>query len=62
MEQRGVLLKKVFEDKGVDLRATDNKYHCQIKSGKKSAFRKWSAAAVDLLEKVREDNDYSVQL
>lgn len=57
------LLKQIKAEKGVDLKADDNKYHCRIKTGKsnKSATRKWSDEAVALLKKVRDGKDYNVE-
>lgn len=58
------LLQKIKNDKGVDIRATDNQYHCAVKVGKKdtSLARKYSEALVVLLEKVREGKVYQVKL
>jgi hypothetical protein len=56
------LFTKILEDKGVNLRATDNRYHCRIKTGNSSATRKWSQQAVDLLLKVHNDGDYKIDL
>lgn len=58
------LIRKIKAEKGVDLRSSDNMYHCQIKTGpgKNSKVRKWSLATVDLLEKVRDGKDYELTL
>jgi hypothetical protein len=56
------LLDRIFKEKGVDLRKTDNKYHCKIKTGNKSSARKWSDAAVELLQKVRDGEGYRLDL
>ncbi len=62
--QADKLLKKIIEDTGVNLRETDNRYHCKIKTGKKekSATRKWSQEAVDLLKQVRDGQAYQLDL
>ncbi len=44
------MINQIKEDTGIDLRSTDNAYHCQIKTGIKSKSRKWSHAAVTLFE------------
>lgn len=58
------LLKKIKQEKQVDLKATDNRYHCAVKVGKKdsSVSRKWSSAAVELLKDVRDGKPYKLQL
>lgn len=58
------LVKQIIEEKGVDLRSTDNSYHCQLKTGpgKNSKVRKWSLRSVDLLQRVMDGNDYEVEL
>lgn len=58
------LLQKVKDDSGTDLKATDNAYHCAVKVGKKdtSISRKYSDAAVSLLEKIRDGNPYTIKL
>ncbi|MGE7417296.1 hypothetical protein [Methylobacterium tarhaniae] len=57
-------LEKINNETGVDLRATDNKYHCKIKTGKKDSSKtgKWSVAAIDLLKKVIDGRDYNVDI
>lgn len=58
------LINKVKLDSGVDLRSSDNRYHCRIKTGTKasSMARKWSHDAVTLLKKVHNGEDYEVVL
>lgn len=58
------LLQKIRDEKGVDIKATDNSYHCAVKVGKKdtSISRKYSDAVVALLEKVRDGKSYNVKL
>jgi len=50
--------------KGVDLRSTDNKYHCKIKTGTKaSSFsRKWSHNAVALFKSHMDGDDYEITI
>ncbi|SFO44975.1 SIR2 family protein [Sphingomonas sp. OK281] len=54
------VIKKVKQEKGVDLRSSDNRYHERIKTGKKSAVRKWSHEAVHLFSTVLAGKDYDV--
>lgn len=56
------ILNRIKEDKGVDLRSTDNRYHCKIRTGVKetSAARKWSHEAVDLLKRVASGDTYEL--
>lgn len=58
------LLNKIKADTGVDIRSTDNRYHCRIKTGNKetSASRKWSHEVVDLLRRVRDGSEYEIAL
>jgi hypothetical protein len=56
------LIKKIRDEKGVDLKSSDNKFHCRIKTGKgnNSATRKWSDESISLFRKVKDDEDYSL--
>lgn len=58
------LINQIKEDKKIDIRSTDNKYHCQIKTGAsiKSRTRKWSYEALTLCERVRDGKDYTVSI
>ncbi|MBC8719182.1 SIR2 family protein [Ochrobactrum sp. Marseille-Q0166] len=55
------LIKRIKFDTGVDLRASDNCYHERIKTGKKSATRKWSHEAVDLFRNVMAGKPYKLR-
>ncbi len=56
------LIHKIKVEKGCDLRSSDNRYHCRIKTGTKatSMARKWSHDAVNLFKKVTAGEDYDV--
>jgi hypothetical protein len=54
------VIKKVKTEKGVDLRASDGRYHERIKTGKKSAVRKWSHEAVALFAQILSGKSYDV--
>ncbi len=56
------LLDKVKRVKGADIKTTDNKYHITIKAGAVMTTHKYSQETVDLLELVRDDNDYEVNI
>jgi hypothetical protein len=53
------LLNKVCQDKGVDIKKSDNDYHCTVKIGRKSSAQMYSDDAIDLLKKVRDGEEYS---
>lgn len=57
------LIKQIMDVKGINLRASDNRYHERIKTGKSasSAVRKWSHEAVDLFKAVADGKDYTVK-
>lgn len=55
------LLQRIKDEKGVDIKVSDNRYHIANKHGK-SVFHKYSESAVDLLEKVKSDEEYTVFL
>ena len=63
-QQLNKLIHKVKEEKNIDLRSTDNLYHCKIKTGVKatSVARKWSHQAVDLFKKVLDGEEYDLML
>ena len=56
------LIKKIQAEKGVDIKRTDNRYHIAIKTGRKTINRKYSDEAIDLLKKVRDGQEYEVNL
>lgn len=54
------LLYILLQDSGFDLKATDNKYHIAVPMGKKAINHRYSEAAVDLLRKVRDGEQYEL--
>jgi len=54
------LIKRVERDRGVNLRASDNGYHERIKTGKKSAVRKWSHKALSLFQTMLASDKYEL--
>lgn len=55
------VIKKIAADTGNNLRDSDNCYHERIKTGKRSATRKWSHEAVDLFRKVLAGKPYKLR-
>ncbi|WP_018236505.1 hypothetical protein [Ensifer sp. BR816] len=58
------LLNRIKDEKGIDLRSSDNRYHCKIKTGNKasSMARKWSHEGAALLKQVQDGDEYEVSL
>ena len=58
------LVNRAKDETGIDLRSSDNSYHCQIKTGpgKNSKVRKWSLKSVDLLQKIKANEEYVIEL
>ncbi|CAH0168036.1 hypothetical protein ROS9278_01124 [Roseomonas sp. CECT 9278] len=58
------IIRKIRDEKGVDLRRSDNVYHERIKTGKKesSAVRKWSHEAVDLFRDIISGKAYKLRI
>ncbi len=54
------LIEKVNKEKGVNIVAADNQYHCLVKTGDKSRTSKYSKEALRLLEKVRDGKEYAI--
>lgn len=59
--QANQLLDRVKNESGINLKQTDNAYHIAILAGKTLPIHKYSQAAVDLLQKVRDGEDYKVE-
>ena len=55
------LCRKIKEDKGVDIKASDNRYHRSEKINK-SVFHKYSDDALTLLKKVQADEEYELDM
>ncbi|MEE3808246.1 SIR2 family protein [Lysinibacillus fusiformis] len=56
------LIYRIKKSKGIDIKATDNKYHVFIKAGRTSGNRKYSHAALKLLADVRDQKEYQVEM
>lgn len=57
-----LLVDKIEEETGYDIKATDNKYHIKVMTGVKSSTRKYSKQCLDLLILVRDGKPYNVNL
>jgi hypothetical protein len=55
------LMEKVKEEKGVDIKSFDNKYHIKIQL-RSSSHHKYSDSFFELLKKVRDGEDYVVDI
>lgn len=55
------LLARIKLEKGINIKASDNRYHVTIKIGK-SEMNKYSHEAVKLLSEVRDNKEYSVDV
>jgi hypothetical protein len=56
------LILKIAEEKGINLKESDNKYHTSIKTGTDTVTRKYSQDFVDLIIKVKNDEYYEIQI
>lgn len=58
------LFNAIKEKHGVDVKTSDNRYHCAVKTGKakSSVTHKYSDEAIALLKKVRDGSQYEVKL
>ncbi|MCI9880708.1 MULTISPECIES: SIR2 family NAD-dependent protein deacylase [Methylobacterium] len=56
------MILQIKKETGVDIKASDNKYHCRVKTGKKSYTPKYSHLAVDLIKKVHAHQKYECTL
>lgn len=56
------LIERINKEKGVNICASDNQYHCSVKTGDKSRTGKYSKEAVALLAKVMKGEEYEVNI
>jgi len=59
--QANQLIAKIENEKGFNIKESDNKYHIAIKAGQVLQTHKYSQSAIDLLSLVMSGNDYEVQ-
>jgi hypothetical protein len=58
--QANQLIDQIKSQDGVNIKAADNRYHIAILAGNTMQAHKYSQAAVDLLKKVRDGEDYEL--
>ncbi len=58
--QANQLIDQIKSQTGVNIKATDNRYHIAILAGNTMQAHKYSQNAVDLLAKVRNGEDYEL--
>lgn len=56
------LLEMIKKTHNIDLKASDNRYHCKVKTGNNSEAHMYSTDAVDLLRLVRDKKPYTIDL
>nr|WAI02748.1 MAG: SIR2 family protein [Candidatus Methanoperedens sp.] len=54
------LIERIFEEKAIDIKTSDNRYQITIKAGNINKYHKYSNAVVDLLKKVRDNEEYEI--
>lgn len=57
-----VLIERIRKDKNIDIKGSDNRYHIAVKTGRSSNVHKYSNEAVELLRKVKDQQDYEVEI
>lgn len=61
-EAANALLKRIKAEKGIDIKASDNRYHCRLKTSKQGKASCYSPELVSLLKLVASGADYTVTL
>lgn len=56
------LIEQIEQEKGVNIKESDNQYHMDIAFDREEPQHRYSDAAVDLLQKVRAGEDYKLDL
>lgn len=56
------LLAKIREEKGIDLKSSDNRYHGTVRISKKSKAQMYSEECIELLVRVKDGAEYKVEL
>lgn len=59
--QANQLINQIISQNGVNIKAADNRYHIAILAGNTMQAHKYSQAAVELLRKVRDGEEYKVE-
>ncbi len=56
------IIEGIESDKGLNIKKSDNKYHIEIKTGKKSVVKKYSKDAISLFEKFLRGEEYTLDI
>lgn len=57
-----MLIDRIKREKGIDIKASDNRYHSRVKVSKKSVAGRYSPELVDLLKAVQSGADYKIEM
>jgi hypothetical protein len=57
-----LLFDKIFQDKDIKIKDSDNRYHVSLKTGKTQITHKYSQECIDLLIKVKDECEYEIEL
>ena len=59
-----IYLDTIKREKGVDIKTSDNRYHCATKTGRKktSVVHKYSDDLQDLIERMEKGEEYELDL
>lgn len=53
---------RIKTDKKIDIKKSDNRYHCATKTGKTSVVHKYSDHLFDLIQRIKRDEDYELDI
>ena len=56
------LLAQITEETGCDIKATENKYHSEVMTSSESGTHKYSDACIELLRKVKNGEEYILEI
>lgn len=56
------LLARITEDTGIDIKATENKYHSEVMTSAETGTHKYSDACIELLKKVKNNEEYELEI
>jgi hypothetical protein len=57
-----VYIDRIKAEKKIDIKGSDNLYHCATKSGKKSLVHKYSDHLCDIIGKIKNDEEYELEI
>lgn len=56
------LLQRIKESTGIDIKSSDNVYHLGVMQDGRVVYRRYSASALDLLKKIRDGEDFDLEI